>query len=177
MLKEIYDPSNSIDNFRTGINGKGLTDGFTADGQTGNKRRHDKQHDSRPSERKILQNLRRNGSRCGAGDDTADITNNIIANRADTFGIVQKRDRLSGTGHFTGSHGIERLFIRGSDSDANDIKDNAYQNDGKQNHKGDCNPADSHDLFRNKGDRTGNKDRYQKNGDHPANGLIAFLFL
>lgn len=46
------------------------------------------------------QDQRRNGCRCAAGNDAADIPNHIVADGADPLGIAQQPDGLLGAGTF-----------------------------------------------------------------------------
>ena len=121
---------------RTGTDRKSLTQCLAAYGQACGQGTHQKGYNLGPGKFKAGENGCSNGCGGTAGYNTADITNNVIADRTDTLGIAQKADGLLGTGHFSGSHGMERFFIRTGHSHTNNIEYNTNKNNDQQNQKG-----------------------------------------
>lgn len=177
MGKDINNLSREGNDLRAGIDGKGLSNRLAAHCQTCHQSRHQKCYKLRHGKGEVLQHLRRNGSGSRAGNNTANISNHIVTNGADTFGIAQKVDRLYTSGHLACCHGMKGFFIRGSDCDTDHIKQNTDQNNGKQDQKSDQNGAVCHDLIGYKGNRTGNQNCNEKNSNDPSDRFITFFSL
>ena len=106
----------------TGIDSQALADGLAANGQTGYQSRHHERYRRRPGKAELLQDLRRNCRRSRAGHNAADITDHIVANRANALSIAKKPNGLVGTGYLPGRHGVKGLFISRGDRHAYNIK-------------------------------------------------------
>ena len=52
------------------------------------------------------------GCGCRAGNDAADVADDIVADGRDLVGVAQKHDRLGCTLDLACRHGMKRLFVR-----------------------------------------------------------------
>ena len=160
-----------------GVDGISLADCLTTNRQAGNDRRHEEAEHLRPGKRlHTRQKLRGDRSRGRAGDNATNVANNIVADGADTLRIAQKADRLLGTPHTAGSHGMERFFIGSGHSHADHIEYNADQDDHQQNQKSNRHGAYGHQRIGYKCDRCGHQNCNKKNRDDPTDRLIALFF-
>ena len=125
---------------------------------------------------KIAEDLGRNGGGGGAGDDAADVTDHIVADRADPLGIAQQADALPRSLDLPGRHGVEGLFVRSGHRHADDIEDDADEDDQQQNEEGHDHGAFAHDIIRDQADGSRDGNGGKENGDDPVAGPAFFLF-
>jgi hypothetical protein len=168
--------TDKMNNIGRGIHRKGLADGLAANRQARNKSRHQQADDPGPADLKILQKLHCDGCRCAAGNNAANITNHIVANRAYLFCLPQQLNGLPSTGNLSCCHGVERRLVSRCNGNTDHIKNDADKNDDQQNNERNENTAAVHDLFRDQRDHAGYQDRYKENDKDPADGLISLLF-
>ena len=163
-------------NFRAGIHSNAFADGFAANGQTGDQGRHAQGDDLRPGEFKIAEDPGCDGSRGGAGHDTADIAHHVIADGADTLGIAQQTDGLLGTHNLSGSHGMEGLFISRGNRHTDDIENNTHKHDGQQDEKCHNDTTGLHNSIGHEADGAGDQNGGQENGNDPFDMFVSLPF-
>ena len=87
---------------RAGIDGNGLTDGFSAYGKSRHQGRHGQRNPPGPANFRIGQDQGRDGRGSAAGNNAADIAHHIVADGADPLRIAQKQDCFMGAGNLPG---------------------------------------------------------------------------
>ena len=164
-----------VDDIRAGIDRDALADGLTADGQGRHQARKHQRHDGRKAQPEIAEDLGGNGRRSGAGDDAADITDNVIADGTDALGVPKEHDALLRAPDLPGRHCVEGFFVGGSHGHADNIKNDADEDDHQQNEKGHDHGAFAHDKIGHQADGGRGGDGGKENGDDPVPGP-AFFF-
>ena len=99
-----------------------------------------------------------------------------ITDGADPLGIAQQFDGLLGTGHLSCRHGMERLFIGGGHSHADDVKNNTHQNNDQQDQERHRHGAVFHQNIGKQRNGAGNKHGRKEYGDDPFDMFIPFFF-
>ena len=69
--------------------------------------------------------LNRNHGRCRTGDNAADVTHDIIADRGNLSGIAKQPDSFHAARNLPGSHGVKGLFFSGRNRNSQQIKEDA----------------------------------------------------
>ena len=149
------------------IHGNGLAKCFSAHGQTGNKCRHQQLQQPGPERLHPHHGPGRDDSGRRAGNNTADITHHIIAERRHPFGTAQHPDGNHSLRHFLRSHGMKGLLIGCRHGHDDDVKDHSQKNNGQQNYKGYRQPTSGERLIGNQRHGCGDSNGNAENGGNP----------
>lgn len=173
-------PRRRAHNSGTAVHGKRLAAGFAADRHAGNDRRQQQRNKNLRFALAQDQHACSN-DRCGrAGNNTADIADDIVAERRYFPGIADQAQRILRLGHLARGHCVERNLVRRRDGDADDIKQNTGQHDADQDQKGQRKPRALQKIGRHEAHKGRDQNGRQKDQRDPSeigSGRFSGLFL
>ncbi|MPM75995.1 hypothetical protein SDC9_122990 [bioreactor metagenome] len=149
------------------INGKRLAKRFAADGKAGDQRRDPHAQKHCVYVQHSLELDHNDGGGC-AGDNAANVAHHVVAEAADMAGIMKKANGFRRSRLPVGRHGVERPFVRGGNSHADDVKYNAKTDEHSQDQQRRRDPRSGEHAFGSETQHGGQRHGDQKYSQNPA---------